>query len=141
MNDACLCSCKCNEIKELNTWGVTLFFIVFSNMSFLWLDVFYGTVSWQWCICYDIVYMYTTWVWCNRNNISIIIIIDSRKCRITDGLYKSLVIWNRPVVMVAATPPQVQWWWRGLHLYIVRQIDGDTNINDTTGSNGDQLRW
>jgi hypothetical protein len=24
MNDACLCSCKCNAIKELNTWGVTL---------------------------------------------------------------------------------------------------------------------
>jgi hypothetical protein len=23
MNDACLCSCKCNAIKELNTWGVT----------------------------------------------------------------------------------------------------------------------
>jgi hypothetical protein len=24
MNDACLCSCKCNAIKELNTWGVTI---------------------------------------------------------------------------------------------------------------------
>jgi hypothetical protein len=23
MNDACLCSCKCNAIMELNTWGVT----------------------------------------------------------------------------------------------------------------------
>jgi hypothetical protein len=28
MNDACLCSCKCNAIKELNTWGVTPLTIV-----------------------------------------------------------------------------------------------------------------
>jgi hypothetical protein len=27
MNDACLCSCKCNAIKELNTWGVTYIYI------------------------------------------------------------------------------------------------------------------
>jgi hypothetical protein len=43
--------------------------------------------------------------WCNRNNISIIITIDSRKCSISDGLSKLLVIWNQPVVMIVTISP------------------------------------
>jgi hypothetical protein len=42
MNDACLCSCKCNAIKELNTWGVTRMLQVFQLFRTYVASVLFG---------------------------------------------------------------------------------------------------
>lgn len=53
----------CNEGANVLHLVMPVSLFVFSNdMSLLWMDLFYRTVSWQWCICSYIVYIYTTLV-------------------------------------------------------------------------------
>ena len=118
---------------QKSRWRPLSYVFYDATLSFLRMDVFYGTVSWQWCICYDIVYMYTTRVWFNQNIFYIIITIDSEKYSISDGLSKSLVIWNQPVVMTVTTSPHVmeraspphstpdRRWYRHQHHWIERR--------------------